>query len=721
MRPLSFFIFIPLLIAIFFTHTPPLRAEEGMYPLSELSKVELHTRGLEIDAKELYNPDGTSIVDSIINLGGCTASFVSPDGLILTNYHCALRAVQSVTSTENDYMLNGFFAETRETEREAKGYNVRLIESYKDVSAEVLQSLSAKMTHKQRTEAIEKKINQMVSAFEKKNPGKRAEVAEMFQGKTYVMFFYAFIKDVRLVYAPPRSIGEYGGEEDNWAWPRHTGDFTFLRAYVAPDGSSADYSPANVPFHPKKFLKVAPKGVNVEDFIFILGYPGRTFRHKTSHYLAFDEEIAKPNTIELNTWMINLMEEMSKADRNTLIKLAPDLKGLWNTMKRSKGQLKGLKNLQIVEQRRKEEEKLQAWINADPARQKKYGAVLADTGTVYAEKRKLADLHFILNSLSRRPVLLSAAITAYEASVERAKKDEDREDYYVERNFKDNVRDLLQDLKNFHEPLDKLVVKELLTRASRLTGPSVIPPAADIVRDKDPETALNDYVAAAFAATQLRDPQFLESLFAKSTPELDQMTDPFIVLARALYPLIRTKREFEKSEKGRLDNLSALFTDVKQAFLGQEFIPDANGTLRFTYGRVRGYSPADAVEMQPFTTLTGILEKNRGADPFDAPAKVLELARNKDIGAFAHPALNDVPVAMIYNTDTTGGNSGSPVLNARGELVGLNFDRCAEATINDFEWDESYSRSIGVDIRYILWFMEKFSNAGRLLKEMGVR
>jgi hypothetical protein len=283
-----------------------LNAEEGMFPLSEIHKLDLKARGFAIEPAELYNPKGVSLIDGIIDLDGCTASFVSSDGLILTNYHCAFGAVQALTSTDNDYLRDGFYAVDRCAELPAKRYTVRLIESYREVSREVLSVLGKKMTYAQRSQAIEDKIKRLVVAIEKDRPGKRAEVAEMFRGKTYVLFIYNYIKDVRLVYAPPRSIGEFGGEADNWMWPRHTGDFAFLRAYVAPDGSNADYSPQNVPFHPKKHLRIAAEGAQSGDFAFALGYPGSTHRHKSSHYLAFEEEVRLPFITDLNRWLIDL-------------------------------------------------------------------------------------------------------------------------------------------------------------------------------------------------------------------------------------------------------------------------------------------------------------------------------------------------------------------------------------------------------------------------------
>lgn len=702
-----------------------LKAEEGMYPLSEINKLDLRSMGLQLDAAELYNPEGVSLIDAIIDLGGCSASFVSADGLILTNYHCAFGAIQGVTTPENDYFRDGFLARSRSEEVEAKNYTVRIIESYRDVSGEVLSVLKKKMSHTQRAKAIEEKMKRIVAAIEKKSPGTNAEVAEMFQGKTYVLFIYRYIKDVRLVYAPPRSVGEFGGEPDNWMWPRHTGDFAFMRAYVAPDGSTAVYAPNNAPFHPKKFLCVAPEGVQAEDFVFILGYPGTTRRHNTSHFLAYEEEVRMPFVVDLFDWIIKLKEKMSQLDRATAIKLSASLKGLWNNVTRSRGQLKGLKNLHLAEKRREKEKALQEFIVADPNRQKKYGKLLDDIKGAYDEKRLNAGFNLTVEYLvgSRTTTMLSTAFKIYLAACERQKKDTEREEDYMDRNFDRTLKRVEMDLRNYYEPADKAILKEILARAAGLKGEQRIPAVQGIIENNEPGKAIDAFVEKAYSETKLNDPAVAMGLFKKSRQELQAMNDPFITLARGLYPSFREMKDAEKREKGILDPLLAQLIDVKKEFIGKDFIPDANNTFRLTFGRVRGYSPSDAVRMLPFTTLAGVVEKHNahnGRDPFTAPRKLIDLLDAKDFGRFRHAGLDDVPVAMLYNMDTTGGNSGSPVLNAKGQLVGLNFDRVFEATINDYAWDESYSRSIGVDIRYVLWFLEKFSAVDYLLKEMGV-
>lgn len=718
---------LALLILFFTTFSIlSLHAEEGMFPLSEIHKLDLKARGFLIESRDMYNPKGVSLIDGIIDLGGCTASFVSGDGLILTNYHCAFGAIQGVTTPENDYLRDGFFAAERSAEILAKRYTVRLIESYQDVSREILAAVNRKMTYAQRSKAIEEKINRMVVAVEKCNPGKRAEVAEMFRGKTYVLFIYNYIKDVRLVYAPPRSIGEFGGEEDNWMWPRHTGDFAFMRAYVAPDGSNAEFAPQNVPFQPKKYLKVAAEGVKNGDFAFILGYPGSTHRHKSSHFIAHEENIRMPFTVDLYRWIIQLKEKMSSGDRGVAIKLSSSLKGLWNTVTRSLGQLKGLKNLHLVEKREKEEESLQQFIAADPARQKKYGSLLADLAKVYEEKGKRALRDLTLSNLlsARISLMMGNAFRICEASYERVKEDTKREASYMDRNFDRTEKQMTMALRDYHEPTEKALLKEMLRRAAAFKSEQAIPAVGNIISGGDEEKAIDAFLEKAFAETKLKKPEIVSEWLKKNTAQLQVMNDPFLNLAFALYPDQRELKEAEKKEKGILDPLLAQLVDIKREFIGRDFIPDANGTLRLTYGRIRGYSPADAVRMAPFTTLSGIVEKHY-AHPdlpsYQAPNKLIDLAKAKDQGRFVHPDLGDIPVAMLYNMDTTGGNSGSPVLNAKGELIGLNFDRVFEATINDYAWDESYSRSIGVDIRFILWSLARFSGADRLLKEMEVQ
>jgi len=694
-------------------------ADEGMWPISEIHKLDLGSKGLEISSREIYNPDGLSLIYAVVNVGA-TGSFVSPDGLIITNHHVAYGAVQAASTKEKDYIKNGFLARDRSEEIQAKGRTARITESYKDVSDEVLSVVKKGMSFAERTKAIEKKIKEIVKKTEKENPGIRAEVAEMFSGKTYVLFLYTYLKDIRLVYVPPRSIGEFGGETDNWMWPRHTGDFSFMRAYVASDGSPAEYSPENVPFHPKKFLQIAPEGVNEGDFVFILGYPGRTYRHRTSHFLAFEDEIRMPYVADWYAWQISVMEKMGENDRAVALKHLSRIKGLSNTMKNYRGKLKGLKRAQLVEKRRNEEKALQKFIEADDKRKAKYGDLLEEIGKVYEQTCPQAEYELILDYLRRSINMIYFGYTVYEASIELQKDDLERESAYMDRNFSLTKKRLQLMLRNYYEPTDRIILKEILLRAANLAEKHRILAIDDMIKGRSPEKAINDFIENAYSRTRLNSQDVLMEALKKSPQELKEMRDPFIELAEALYPTYQKLKETQKARKGALDQLYAQLIVVKKQFLKKDFIPDANRTLRLTFGRIRGYKPADAVYYHPITTLDGVIEKTTGLEPFDTPSKLINLFRAKDFGRFEHPPLRSVPVCILYDMDTTGGNSGSPVLNARGELVGINFDRAFEATINDYAWSEDYSRSIAVDIRYVLWITQKFGEVDYLLKEMNV-
>jgi len=686
--------------------------DEGMYPLSLIDRLDLKGKGIKVSPKNIYNPGAVSLIDAIVQVGGCTGSFVSPEGLIITNHHCAFGAVQSASVNGRDYITEGFTAGSRADEFQAKGYTVRITESYRDVSKEVLSAVSDTMEAGARTKAIDKRMKELIAEAEKAGPGKRVEVSEMFAGKSYVLFVYTFLRDVRVVYVPPRSIGEFGGENDNWVWPRHTGDFSFLRAYSAPDGSPADYSPANVPYKPKKFLKVNPKGVDDGDAVFILGYPGRTFRHRTSHYLAFEQTVRMPYIADLYAWEISVMEALGEHDRAVAIKHDGRIKGLANVMKNYRGKLQGLGRLNLVGSRQREEEDLQKFIDADPRRREMYGTLLADIGSVFTEMQSAAEYELALDNLQSSSILLSAALSVHQASRELAKADLDREAPYMTRNFtrtKDNVR---LSLGNYYQPTDSTFLREMLSRCRTFSQFSYDSIAGG--------GTLEAFIHATLNATRLADSSYLMSCFSKSPEGLDSLKDPMIALAGRLSPYYRNLREIRQRRDGKLSQLYAKLIEVKEQFLKKNFIPDANSTLRLTFGRIQGYSPADALYSSPITTLKGVVEKTTGREPFNSPQKLIELSKAKSYGKFAHKKLKDVPVALLYNLDTTGGNSGSPLLNAAGEVVGVNFDRAYEATINDYAWSQAYSRSIAVDIRYVLWVLQQFAGNSALLTEMGI-
>jgi hypothetical protein len=693
------------------------RVEEGMYPMSELARLDLAARGIELTARELFNPDGISLVDGICRVNTCTGSFVSERGLIITNHHCAYDAIQKGSSAANDLLTNGFSAATRDAELPAPDYTVRITEDYRDISSEVLAAVQDDMPFLERTKAIDKRRKELEAAAEREHPGLRAEVAEMFAGKTYVLFLYTYLKDVRLVFAPPSSVGNFGGDVDNWEWPRHTGDFSFMRAYTAPDGSSATFAPENVPYRPKRFIQVAPEGVDEGDAVFMLGYPGRTARHKTASFLRYEQDVRLPLTVDNYQWQIGVMEAAGADDRAVAIKHSSRSKSLANVEKRSRGQLQGLRRAGIVAHRAGEEAALQSYIDGDPARAAQYGKVLADIEAVYAEMSAAGPLELELTQLRSACRAVAFGYFVYEASVERAKADLERESAYMDRNFDQSVQQTKVSMSDWHAATDATMLAGMWQRLARIPGTAQIPALAGL--RPDPER-LSQEAEEVIARTRLGDVRFVDECLTKSPEELARTDDTLLRWVIELYPHYIALRDLNKQREGQLNQLYGSLIEVKQQFLATSFVPDANATLRFTCGRVRSYSPADAVVRTPITTLRGVIEKSTGVEPFITPEPVLAKYAAGDFGRFVHPRLGQVPVAILYDTDSTGGNSGSPVLNAHGRLIGVNFDRCFEATINDFAWNQDYSRSIGVDIRYVLWITGPVYGASHLLQEMGV-
>ncbi len=692
-------------------------AEEGMIPMSELADANLANRGIELTATQLFNSEEVSLVDGVCRVNGCTGSFVSNQGLIITNHHCAYGAIQKASNKEHDLLQNGFKAATLADEISAPDYTVRVTENYFDVSVQVLSAMTQDMTFLERTKAIEKRSKELEASAENEHPGLRAEVAEMFAGKTYVLFLYTYLKDIRLAFAPPQSIGNFGGEDDNWMWPRHTGDFSFMRAYTAPNGSSATYSSNNVPYRPKRFIQVAPQGVQENDTVFLLGYPGKTARHKTASFLKYEQNIRLPSIIEIYNWQISVMTEAGKEDRGVEIKHATRIRGLANVEKRSRGQLKGLRKANVIRARAEQESQLQSFIDSDSDRKTKFGTLLREINSAYEEIAAAAAFEINVDQLRSASRAIAFGFTLYDAAVERQKGDLEREADYMERNWIQTVQQLKTSMADYHASTDKKMLVGMLQRLSNLEASRSNAELAPFV---NVPSEIDATVSDLIDRTQLGDLSFVESCLSKTPQELARLDDPMLQLVVRLYPIYVALRETNKTREGRLSHLYGLLIDVKQQFLDKNFVPDANGTLRLTSGTIRSYSPEDAIIKTPISTLTGVIDKTTGVEPFDTPKAVIEKYRAGEFGSFRNEQIGDVPVAILYDTDTTGGNSGSPVLNARGELVGVNFDRCFEATINDFAWDQSYSRSIGVDIRYVLWITGVVYGANHLLTEMGI-
>ncbi|TCC97249.1 S46 family peptidase [Pedobacter hiemivivus] len=697
--------------------------EEGMFPLSEIHKLDLKKAGLKINQNEIYNPNGTSLVDALVNVGGCTGSFISNQGLIITNHHCAFSAVQLASTPEHDYLTNGFVAATHEQEIEAKGLTCRITDSYEDVSDRILGAVAQITDPSSRLKLINDAMKNIAVEAEKKDPSIQAEVSEMFIGKTYVLFKYKTIQDVRLVYVPNRQVGEYGGETDNWVWPRHTGDFSFMRAYVSPDGKPAKYAKNNIPYTPKKFLKVNPNGTNEEDFVFILGYPGRTFRHRPAQFIEYQQQFVLPYVSNLYDFQNTTMENAGKKDKATEIKLATRIKRNANVLKNYRGKLQGLKGIDLISQKKTEDAALAKFINNNVDVKARYGNLMSDIDNLYklinGDAKRDLWLTQVYNSTSLLGV--SKNINAFKMALD-AQPGNQKEAF-----FNQNKPRLKQFLAGNYEAYDidadRKIFKKMLMDAAQFSSDQPVNAVAKISnKSTDQEKAIDDVVNNIFGTTKLKDTAYVFNTLLASAKSISAYSDPLLSFEKDIASQITELKPEKDRRDGVLNKLMGDYVNVKEKFLKKDFIPDANSTLRLTYGYVRGYWPADASYMRPYTTIKGILEKGTSGNPeFDYPAQIRALWEAKDFGPFAKKDLKDVPVAFLYNMDTTGGNSGSPVMNAQGELIGVNFDRAYGATINDYAWNESYSRSIGVDIRYVLWVAAKIDKANFLLKEIGVK
>lgn len=704
-----------LIIAAGFISPVP---EEGMYPLSEISKIDLKEAGLEIEPDEIYNPNGISLVDALVNISGCTGSFVSDEGLIFTNHHCAFRAINNASTPENNILQTGFLAKTRGEEIPAPGYTVRITESYQDVSEEVLAAAEGVDDLAEKERLISQKMRELSIEYSDEENNIEARVSEMFAGQTYVLFKYRTINDVRLVYNPPMSIGNFGGDTDNWEWPRHTGDFSFMRAYVAPDGSAAEYSENNVPYKPKKHLQVNPEGVNENDFVFILGYPGRTYRHQPYQFIEHQLNYVLPmvSTFYQNT--IDNINEATADNPEMNLSMQSFIKGLANVEKNYRGKILGIKRIQLVEKKKQEEELLKEFINSNAELKEKYSGLFAEIDEVYSRNLELAQADLWFNRIGRlsSAFLLGDFVVDYVEAMEL--DEEERPQAYRKENVQRTIASTARFRVGYLAELQKLIMYDLIMDALKYEESSRIMAIDNRFLGKDKEYIWN-WVNNAIIELGAENEEVFMAHLDKETSDLET---PFFTLVKELDEQQEKLNEELDQLDGAMLQLLPQLTDAKRAWKKTSFIPDANGTLRLTYGYIKGYSPRDAVYMKPITTLEGVIDKSyTGKDVYEIPEELMKLYEEKDYGQFYDEEAGGLPVGILYNMDTSGGNSGSPIMDSKGRLIGINFDRSFEATINDYAWNESYSRSIGVDIRYVLWVTQKLGGADFLLEEMGVK
>jgi len=695
------------------------RADEGMWMPHQMKDLNLKALGLQMNPEDLFKKDGTGLMSAVVNLGGGTGEFVSPEGLILTNHHVAYGAIQRASSKDNDYIQKGFLSASKDKEIPAQGYQAGVLLGYEDVTAKVTATLKPKMTPRQRFDALDKAQKELIALGEKGGKDLRCNLASMYSGNAYYLYTFKQIRDIRLVYAPPQDLGNFGGETDNWMWPRHTCDFSFLRAYVAPDGTAADYSTANVPYKPKVWIKPSLDGYKEGDFTFVMGFPGRTYRNYALGELKSDMD-SMSRRIKDNQDAIKFYEDAGKADKEVEIRYAARVKGLYNGLKNLQGKLEGLLKFDLIARKADQEKVLLDWIAADPARQAKYGQAAADLNA-YLERQKAFNARGeALNGVLGGSTILGGANTLVRAVAEIQKPDKDRDSAFQERSLPQLRQNIPLAERGYVFATDRELLKWTIKRLKATRPDPAQWPASlrGLVGGSDAEVAAR--VDDMYAKTKLGDPQKRLEVLGLKPAQLDALDDPFLKLAAEMEKELKVIREDAKGFGREGGDLKMAYEAAILEMKKGAYPPDANGTIRFTYGPVMGYTPKDAVDFKPMTTLKGVIEKESGMSPFIVPAKVKTLWQAKDFGRYADKRAGDVPTCFLNTTNVTGGNSGSPTLNAKGEQIGIIFDMTYESVVGDYFIIPDFQRSISVDIRYVLWVTEKFSGATHIIKEMGL-
>ena len=703
--------------------TAPLAAKEGMFTPGQLPAIaeDLKETGLEIDPEALTDLTGFPM-GAIVSLGGCSASFVSPAGLVVTNHHCARGSVQFNSTAENNYLENGFLAQAKGDELPAApGSRIYVTTEITDVTQRMRSGVDA-MSPTERYDTLEQRMKDITAECEAE-AGFRCQVASFYGGAEYTLIKRLEVRDVRLVYAPADSIGKYGGDIDNWMWPRHTGDFAFYRAYVAPDGSAADFAAENVPYEPEHHLKVSAAGLDDGDFVMAAGYPGSTQRYATLAEVENTFSWSYPTYVKLVNEWIDTVEEAAPEGSDARVKYESLLAGLNNFEKNTRGQLEGARRVGLVDRRREREQALGAWIAADKDRAG-YGEAIAGLQALSEESAE-ADRKAFWYNFATRPTLLSTAQRLYRLSHERQKPNAQREPGYQDRDMTFFRQGMQAIDRRYEASVDK--AQWLLFLDTYLKEP-----AGNRVAVFDDALGLNANLGADalsakldsyYAGTTLDDVDTRLALMEATPEQLEASDDPFMQLAVALYEYERGLEAEGEERAGRAQALRPAYMQaITQWQRSQDMLtyPDANSTLRVTYGTVMGGSPKDGMAYLPFTTLEGILEKDTGEDPFNAPAKQLQEIRDGDYGPYALDSIGSVPVNFLTDLDSTGGNSGSATLNARAELVGLLFDGTFESVNSDWDFDPRTTRTIHVDTRYMLWVMDKVDGADSLIEEMDI-
>jgi hypothetical protein len=651
---------------------------------------------------------GGGLLANAVQLPGCSGSFVSVEGLLITNHHCADGILQEHSTLQANLSLHGFVARTRADEKKAGAYRVQVPRAFRDVTAEVLAAVPAGADDLARFEAVEAKQKALVAACESK-PDTRCQFASFDGGLFFTLTEFEELKDVRLVYAPPLGVGNYGGEVDNWSWPRHTGDFSLLRAYR--DGQ---------PYRPRYFFPVSTEGVREGDAVALLGYPGRSYRSWIADEMREREARWFPAVRDLYAEWIGILDEEGARSPEAAIAVIDDRRGYENSRKNAEGQVAGLRRGRIVEKQRAADERVKAWAGARGAEGRAALEAYDGLAKLNAAALRTWDRDFLLDMLPRGARALRWPVQLARRSTEGVKPDAAREPGYMERDLP-RMRDQLQrDQKRYAEAADRRLFRSWVKRALALPAGQRIAAVEEAFGSTADDAALDARVESLYRSSRVFDLAQRLAMFDEAPEALMARKDPLLELGFALDAERKALKSRRDAEAGAILRLRPAWRKAVVAEAGRPVAPDANGSLRATFGRVRGYAPREAVVMTPHTTLAGAVEKHTAADPFDLPAPVREAFAAGRAGRWADPRLGQVPIDFLSDCDTTGGNSGSPVIDGQGRLVGVNFDRVWENVANDFGYNPDVARNVSVDVRYLLWNLDVVEGASGLLEELGV-
>jgi hypothetical protein len=697
------------------------RAGEGMWVPQQLPEIAgpLKKAGLKLNPKQLANLTGDPMA-AVVSLGGCTASFVSPQGLVVTNHHCAYGAIQLNSTPEKNLMKDGFNAATRSEEVSA-GPNARIyaLDTIQDVTRQVQDAIAAAPDALGRTAALENIEKQLVASCERE-AGFRCRLYSFSGGNAYRLFRNLEIRDVRLAYAPPGGVGNFGGEVDNWTWPRHTGDFAFYRAYVGKDGKPAAFSPDNVPYQPKAWLKFADKPLEAGDFVMVAGYPGRTARYALAEEFEETASWTYPTIGGHYKDLVALVQAEGRRNPDVAVKYASTVKGWQNTMKNYEGQLAGFKRIDAAGRKQAEETAVLDWLRKQGGKGEAALAAHARLIQLDDAARVNRERDLVFGQL-RSTGVLGAATQLYRLSLERAKPDAQREQGYQQRDLATFEGGMRQMERRYVPAMDRQLQAYWLREYTKLPASqriAAIEKWLDGSDDKAINRALDKLAKTNLGITEQR-----LKLMTASSAELEKSKDPAMQFAVAIMPTVLQLESEGKARAGDALLARPLYLQAVAEYRkskGQFVYPDANSSLRITFGNVTGYTKLDGSKQVPFTRLEEVAAKATGQDPFNAPKALLDAVAAKNYAGLADKKLGTVPVNFLSDLDITGGNSGSPVLDAQGKLVGLAFDGNWESVSSNWVFDPAMTRMISVDQRYMRWIMQEVYPAPQLLQELGV-